>query len=118
MKNVLVILDGIIAKKLLDYRMVTKIFSTYIKPYMEFLSENDRLHTYFDYCGTATGRLASKNPNLQNIPIHGEWGNRMRKLFIPQEGYKLLSADYSQMELRILAHFSDDKTLKEIFEKD
>ena len=107
-----------IAKKLLEYRMVTKILSTYITPYKKFLSDTTRIHTYFDYCGTATGRLASKNPNLQNIPVHGEWGNKMRKLFIAEKGYKLISADYSQMELRILAYFSQDETLKKIFEED
>ncbi|TYB31203.1 MAG: DNA polymerase I, partial [Candidatus Mcinerneyibacterium aminivorans] len=107
-----------IAQKILDYREAHKIYSTYVKPYMNYLDEEQRLYTYFDYCGTSTGRLSSKDPNLQNIPVKGEWGNKMRKLFIPREGYKIMSADYSQMELRLLAQFSEDETLNEIFEDD
>lgn len=107
-----------IAEEVLNYRQVHKIYSTYVKPYKKYIDKNNRIYTHYDYCGTATGRLSSSDPNLQNIPIKGEWGNKMRKLFIPREGYKIVSADYSQMELRLLAHFSNDEKLKEIFDND
>jgi len=102
---------------LLDYRKTQKILSTYIMPYKEVIQAG-RLHTTFDYCGTATGRLSSQSPNLQNIPIHGEWGDKMRTLFTAPAGKKIISVDYSQMELRVLAHFSGDKALIDVFNND
>ena len=107
-----------IADEILKYREKHKIYSTYVKPYLEYMDKDNRIYSYFDYCGTATGRLSSSNPNLQNIPIKGEWGERMRKLFIPRSNYKILSADYSQMELRLLAYFSKDENLLNIFKND
>ena len=104
-----------VGEMLLEYRKIQKILSTYILPYLDAVDRNGRLHSTLDYCGTATGRLSSKNPNLQNIPIYGEWGKRMRQLFVADEGYSLVSADYSQMELRIMAHYSGDENLISIF---
>ncbi|HHH84503.1 MAG TPA: hypothetical protein ENL15_00960, partial [Firmicutes bacterium] len=104
-----------VGEMLLEYRKIQKILSTYILPYLDAVDERGRLHSTLDYCGTATGRLSSKNPNLQNIPIYGEWGKRMRQLFVADDGYQLVSADYSQMELRIMAHYSGDENLISIF---
>ena len=104
-----------IGAAILNYRKLHKVYSTYVMPYMELMDSDCRIHSEFDYCGTATGRLTSRNPNLQNIPVHGEWGERMRRLVIAPAGHTLMAADYSQMELRILAHFSGDSTLSEVF---
>lgn len=103
-----------VGQHLLEYRKLQKILSTYVLAYKNVI-QNGRLHTTFDYCGTATGRLSSQNPNLQNIPIHGEWGDNMRGVFIAPPGKLLISADYSQMELRVLAHFSNDPVLIDVF---
>jgi DNA polymerase-1 len=103
--------------KLMEYREAFKLQSTYIEPLLELgLSKKDnRIHTSFLQTGTATGRLSSKNPNLQNIPVRSEAGRNIRKGFIAKEGYKLFSVDYSQIELRLLAHFSKDKALCDAF---
>ncbi len=102
----------------LQYRTLYKIKSTYLEPFLKFVStKNKRIHTEFNQTGTATGRLSSQNPNLQNIPIKGEEGLSIRKAFIAEEGYLLCSLDYSQIELRILAHFSEDENLIKAFEK-
>ncbi len=106
-----------VGEHLLEYRKLQKIVSTYVLPYKEVIRKG-RLHTSFDYCGTSTGRLSSQNPNLQNIPIHGEWGDKMRTLFKAAAGKLLISADYSQMELRVLAHFSKDPALIDVFVHD
>lgn len=103
-----------VGQHLLEYRKLQKIASTYVIPYKDVVRKG-RLHTSFDYCGTATGRLSSQNPNLQNIPVHGEWGDKMRGVFIAPPGKVLISADYSQMELRVLAHFSRDPALIDTF---
>ncbi len=104
-----------IARKIVEYRQFAKIKSTYLDPLVEYADEDSRIHTTFDQTGTSTGRLSTKNPNLQNIPIKGRWGKDVRKGFVAEEGFLLISADYSQIELRILAHITDDENLKEIF---
>ncbi len=101
-------------RKILEYRELAKVSSTYIDPLIE-LARNNRIHTTFNQAGTATGRLSSSNPNLQNIPIRSYWGNELRKGFIARNGFLLISADYSQIELRILAHISKDKNLIDAF---
>lgn len=102
---------------LLDYREAYKLQSTYIEPLLELglKDKYNRIYTSFLQTGTATGRLSSKNPNLQNIPVRNESGREIRKAFIAKEGYKLISIDYSQIELRLLAHFSKDEALVEAF---
>ena len=100
---------------ILEYRHVTKLKSTYTTALTEAADENARIHTDFKQALTATGRLSSAEPNLQNIPIKTRLGREMRKFFIAEEGYSLVDADYSQIELRLLAHISDDYTMKEAF---
>ncbi len=107
-----------IIEKILRYRELNKLLTTYLKPFPEMCDKNLRLHTYFDQTKTATGRLASLSPNLQNIPVRGELGQKIRKGFISEKGYLLISADYSQIELRILAHITEDENLINIFLED
>lgn len=104
--------------KILEYRAVQKILSTYVEPLLKLakLDNESRVYTSFLQTGTATGRLSSKDPNLQNIPVRSELGREVREAFIAKEGYKLLSIDYSQIELRLLAHFSQDTALMEAFQ--
>lgn len=103
---------------LLQYRTFYKIKSTYLEAFLKCASATThRIHTEFNQTGTATGRLSSQNPNLQNIPIKGEEGLAIRRAFIAEEGNLLCSLDYSQIELRILAHFSGDENLIEAFKK-
>ncbi|NQY20376.1 MAG: DNA polymerase I [Campylobacteraceae bacterium] len=106
-----------IVPKILEYREAFKLQSTYIEPLLLLAKENDdnRIHTSFLQTGTATGRLSSKNPNLQNIPVRSEAGKQIREAFIAKPGYKLIAIDYSQIELRLLAHFSQDKALLDAF---
>jgi len=107
-----------IARKVLDYRQLSKLKSTYVDALPALLnSGTGRLHTTFNQVGTATGRLASSNPNLQNIPIRTELGREIRAAFIADPGCVLLAADYSQIELRLLAHFSEDPLLIEAFRR-
>ena len=103
--------------KILEYRTTQKLLSTYAEPLLKLakLDEQNRVYTSFLQTGTATGRLSSKDPNLQNIPVRSELGRSVREAFIAKEGYKLLSIDYSQIELRLLAHFSQDKALLDSF---
>jgi len=105
--------------KILEYRTVQKILSTYAEPLLKLvkLDDNSRVYTSFIQTGTATGRLSSKDPNLQNIPVRSTLGRSVREAFVAKEGYKLLSIDYSQIELRLLAHFSKDAALLEAFNK-
>ncbi len=105
---------------LLKYREAYKLQSTYIEPLLELGLKNDenRVYTSFLHTGTATGRLSSKNPNLQNIPVKSEAGALIRSAFIPKDGYKLVGIDYSQIELRLLAHYSKDPALLEAFNND
>lgn len=106
-------------KAILRYREYSKLISTYTSKLSEYINpQTNRIHTQFKQTGTATGRLSSNNPNLQNIPQKGELGSEIRSAFIAEDGYSFLSIDYSQIELRILAHISDDEGLKEAFEKD
>lgn len=108
-----------IAPLVLDYREITKLKSTYVDSLPEQVNPKDhRIHTTFSQALTSTGRLSSNNPNLQNIPIKTERGRRVRQAFIAGKGHKILSVDYSQIELRILAHYSSDKGLIQAFEKD
>jgi DNA polymerase-1 len=105
---------------LLEYREVYKLYSTYIEPLLKLSKESPkgRIHTSFVQTGTATGRLSSKNPNLQNIPTRTPLGAKIRKAFVAEEGYKLIGIDYSQIELRLLAHFSQDRVLVDAFKHD
>lgn len=106
-------------RKLLEYRAITKLKSTYSDALPELIDPaSGRLHTSFHQALTATGRLSSTDPNLQNIPTRSAEGRRIRRAFVPAAGYALLSADYSQIELRILAHLSADATLVEAFAHD
>lgn len=101
---------------LLQYRELGKLLSTYVKTLPDLVHSKDkRLHTHFNQHVAATGRLSSNNPNLQNIPIRTELGRKIRKAFVPRKGFVLLGADYSQVELRLLAHFSEDPTMVEAF---
>ncbi len=109
-----------IIPKLLEYREVYKLSSTYIEPLLKLSKESSdaRIHTSFVQTGTATGRLSSKNPNLQNIPTRTPLGAKIRRAFVAGEGKKLIGIDYSQIELRLLAHFSQDGVLVDAFKND
>jgi DNA polymerase-1 len=108
-----------ICDAILEYRELTKLKSTYVDALPGLVdSRDDRLHTHFQQAVTTTGRLSSTNPNLQNIPIRTERGREIRKAFICDEGHQLLSVDYSQIELRVLAEITGDKGLREAFEND
>ncbi len=105
-----------VPKLVLDYRQLSKLKSTYVDALPALLNSCTlRLHTTFNMAGSATGRLSSVNPNLQNIPIRTELGREIRAAFIAEPGHVLLKADYSQIELRLLAHFSEDKLLVEAY---
>jgi DNA polymerase-1 len=105
-----------VPRMVLDYRQLSKLKSTYVDALPALLNSCTlRLHTTFNMAGSATGRLSSVNPNLQNIPIRTELGREIRAAFIAEPGHVLLSADYSQIELRLLAHFSGDKLLVEAY---
>jgi|CXWL01.1.fsa_nt_gi DNA polymerase-1 len=104
--------------KVLEYREIAKLESTYVRGLLERMSpDTRRVHTTFDQAGTLTGRISSLDPNLQNIPIRTDAGRRIRRAFIAPPGKVLVSADYSQIDLRVLAHESQDPTLMESFEK-
>jgi DNA polymerase-1 len=100
---------------ILDYRQLSKLYSTYAQGLQRFIGDDGRIHTTFQMTVTATGRLSSTEPNLQNIPIRRELGGEIRKMFVAPEGRILVDADYSQIELRLLAHISGDETMIEAF---
>ncbi len=105
-----------IPETILNYRQLRKLKSTYVDALPDLINpKTGRIHTSFNQTVTATGRLSSSDPNLQNIPIRTEMGRRVRQAFIPEDGYLILSADYSQIELRILAHLSQDPILLKAF---
>ena len=104
-----------IIEMILDYRMLTKLKSTYADGLLKLIEDDGRIRTSFQMTVTATGRLSSTEPNLQNIPVRKELGSQIRKMFIAENGKILVDADYSQIELRLLAHISDDKNMQEAF---
>ncbi len=115
------ILEGLrdIAPEIIDpllrYRQLTKLNSTYVEGLLRLTDAEGRVHSTFDQVATATGRISSLEPNLQNIPVRTEEGREIRRAFLPQPGWVLLDADYSQIELRLMAHFSGDAALVEAF---
>ncbi len=104
-----------IIEPLLRYRQLVKLNSTYVEGLLRLVDHHGRVHSYFDQVATATGRISSSEPNLQNIPVRTEEGKEIRQAFLPQDGWILLDADYSQIELRLMAHFSGDTAMVEAF---
>lgn len=105
-----------VPRLIVEQRHLAKLTSTYVDVLPEMVSKRDqRLHTHYHQTGTATGRLSSSEPNLQNIPVRTKAGTRIREAFVPEKSYRLLSADYSQVELRLMAHFSEDEKMIEAF---
>lgn len=100
---------------IMDYRMLTKLKSTYADGLLKVIGADGRIHTTFQNLVTATGRLSSTEPNLQNIPVRTDLGSEIRKMFVPKEGCVLVDADYSQIELRVLAHIAKDETMCQAF---
>ncbi len=98
-----------------EYRMTKKLITTYVDVLPKLADENRRIHTTFSQVATSTGRLASSNPNLQNIPVRTELGRKLREAFVPEEGYVYVAADYAQFELRLAAALADDRQLIEDF---
>ena len=107
--------DYPVVSKILEYRQLAKLKSTYADGLTQYIAEDGRIHGTFNQTITATGRISSTEPNLQNIPIRMEMGKAIRKVFVPKEGFVFLDADYSQIELRILAHMSGDEKLIEAY---
>ncbi len=107
-----------VVKDILEYRQLTKLKSTYADGLAVYIGEDHRIHTSFNQTITATGRISSTEPNLQNIPMRMELGRRIRKVFVPREGCVFMDADYSQIELRVLAHMSGDEQLIEAYRMD
>ena len=105
-----------VVQKILNYRQLTKLKSTYADALGAYCDDNNRIHTTFNQTVTATGRLSSTEPNLQNIPVRMELGREIRKVFVPKDGCIFLDADYSQIELRVMAHLSGDEKLIEAYQ--
>lgn len=103
--------DHPIVADVLEYRQLSKLKSTYADGLINFIEQDGKIHTTFNQTITATGRLSSTDPNLQNIPIRIELGKLIRKVFLPEQGHLFVDSDYSQIELRVLAHLSDDEKL-------
>ena len=101
--------------KILEHREFDKLLGTYIDTIPKLLDENNRLHTTLLQAGTTTGRMSSQNPNIQNIPMRSDLGKNIRRAFISEKGFKIVSFDYSQIELRIAAFLSQDEKFLEIF---
>ena len=110
--------DYPIVKDILEYRGLTKLKSTYAEGLANYIQEDGRIHTNFNQTITATGRISSTEPNLQNIPMRMELGRKIRKVFVPKTGCFLMDADYSQIELRVLAHMSEDEELIQAYQMD
>ncbi|OKH40212.1 DNA polymerase I [[Phormidium ambiguum] IAM M-71] len=108
--------DHPVVDAVLEYRTLAKLKSTYVDALPELMDKNQRVHTDFNQSATATGRLSSSNPNLQNIPIRTEFSRKIRQAFLPEPGWLLVSADYSQIELRILTHLSQEPVLVEAYQ--
>ena len=108
--------DNPIVADILEYRGLTKLKSTYADGLADYIEEDGRIHTSFNQTITATGRISSTEPNLQNIPMRMELGRKIRKVFVPREGYEFMDADYSQIELRVLAHLSGDEMLIQAYQ--
>jgi DNA polymerase-1 len=104
-----------VVEKILEYRQLTKLKSTYADGLSAFISEDGRIHGKFNQTVTTTGRISSADPNLQNIPVRTELGRELRRIFVPKEGSVFIDADYSQIELRVLAHVSGDENLIEAY---
>ena len=114
------VLEGLIGydpiiELVLNYRTLTKLNSTYAAGLLKVIADDGRIHTTYKQTETRTGRISSAEPNIQNIPVRTELGREFRRFFVAKEGYKLVDADYSQIELRLLAHISDDKTMIDAF---
>ncbi len=107
-----------IAGKVLEYRQLSKLNSTYVIGLLHAIAKDGRIHTAFQQAVTATGRISSTEPNLQNIPVRTQLGREIRRAFVAKEGYTLISADYSQIELRVLAHMSGDEAMRRAFFED
>ena len=110
--------DNPIVEEILEYRGLTKLKSTYADGLADYIGADGRIHTSFNQTITATGRISSTEPNLQNIPMRTELGRLIRKVFVPKDGYVFTDADYSQIELRVLAHISGDEQLIEAYQSD
>ena len=104
-----------IIKEVLQYRELAKLQNTYLEPLPLLADKQARIHAYFDQFGAATGRLSSSSPNLQNIPVLGEWGKKVRKGFVAGKGFTLCSFDYSQIELRVASHIAKEEKMQEFF---
>ncbi|OHA70416.1 MAG: hypothetical protein A3D64_02350 [Candidatus Wildermuthbacteria bacterium RIFCSPHIGHO2_02_FULL_49_9] len=107
----------VVVAEILSYRELAKLQNTYAVPLPQLADKEGRIHTHFDQLGAATGRISSANPNLQNIPLQGEWGAKIRGGFVAKKGFSLASFDYSQVELRIASHLAKEERMQEIFKE-
>lgn len=102
--------------EVINYRSLNKLLTGYLIPLKDYIKpETKRIHTKWSQTVAGTGRIVSSEPNLQNIPVKGQWAELLREVFIPEDGFLFLSADYSQIELRLLAHMSEDDSLIKAF---